>query len=41
MFVTGRMTTLQGRLCREGEVYLPKPFEGETLTCVVHGLLPA
>ena len=41
MFITGRMTTLQGRPCREGEVYLPEPFEGETLACVVHGLLPA
>ena len=41
VFVTGRMTTLQGRACREREAYLPKPFEGEALARVVHSLLPA
>ena len=41
VFVTGRMTTLQGRACRERETYLPKPFEGEALARVVHSLLPA
>ncbi len=41
VFVTGRVTTLQGRACREREAYLSKPFEGETLARVVHSLLPA
>jgi len=41
VFVTGRVTTLQGRARREREAYLPKPFEGETLARVVHSLLPA
>jgi len=41
VFVTGRVTTLQGRARREREAYLPKPFEGETLASVVHSLLPA
>ncbi len=41
VFVTGRVTTLQGRACREREAYLPKPFEGEMLGRVVHSLLPA
>ena len=41
VFVTGRMTTLQGRARREREAYLPKPFEGEALARVVHSLLPA
>ena len=41
VFVTGRTPTLQGRPRREREAYLPKPFEGETLARVVHGLLAA
>ncbi len=41
VFVTGRLTTLQGRPRREREVYLPKPFNGETLARVVHNLLAA
>jgi len=41
VFVTGRTPTLQGRPRREPEAYLPKPFEGETLARVVHGLLAA
>ncbi len=41
VFVTGRMMTLQGRPRREGEAYLPKPFEGETLARVVRSLLSA
>ncbi len=41
VFVTGRMTTLHGRPCRQGEAYLPKPFGDEALVRVVHSLLPA
>ncbi len=41
VFVTGRVTTLQERACREPEAYLPKPFEGETLARMVRSLLPA
>ena len=40
VFVSGRMTTLHGRPSRKGEAYLPKPFKGETLACVVRSLLP-
>ena len=41
VFVTGRMITLHGRPCRDGEAYLSEPFESEALARMVHSLLPA
>lgn len=41
VFVTGRMATPHGRPRRNGEVYLPKPFEGEALARTVCSLLSA